>query len=671
MHLNLRFKSIKTKLMLLFGGLTLIICSGISFFCYLRSTDAMKSLVDESLLQMARESAKVVQSRVENQLDILEALASTEILIDDSTSLDEKLAFLQNEVETNDYLRLGITDLEGNARYTDGSTADLRDREYVKKALAGERAVSDPLVSKIDGSLVLMYAVPIKDGNVIKGVLLGARDGNSLSDIVSDISYGLEGYAFIINQEGTTIAHPNKDNVVNMDNIFENAKSDPGLAEFAQLQQYMIEGQEGTGQYTYQGVTKYMGYAPVPDTTWSIGITAPKTEVMERIDAMAEVVFYICCLFLVGGLIIVFLFATSISKPLRGIAQFLSVVATGDLTGEVPAKLLKQEDEIGLLAKTLNTTQHSIRDMIGVVSEKSIEMEQVLASINDKMSLLNKDIEEISAVTEEVSAGTEETASSTEEISATSEQLEKAARDIAARAQESSATANNISQMAAEMKENAVASVQNASEIYGRVKKDLENALEKSKSVEKINELSESILEITSQTNLLALNAAIEAARAGEAGRGFAVVAEEIRKLAEGSNNAVETIKEVTAEVLEAVESLAAGSNEIMKFIDQRVVKDYNNLVKTGEDYSQSSVTIKDMISDFSATSEELLASIDNLVKALDEISRASSEGAEGTAHIAQGSAHILQIASEISELTGSAKRNSELLKDSVTQFKV
>jgi len=666
-----QLNSIRSKLAVLFGLLVLIVSIGLGGISYITFSRAMKDAINQSLSQVAREAAKVVQSRVESQFNALEALAELDSIKSDTVTLEEKLALLQSEAERSGHLRIGIADPSGKTVYTNGSTADLADRAHFQKAMAGERAVSEPIVSKIDGNIILTYAVPIKNGNTVTGVLMAARDGNELSEMINDIYTGEKGSAFMINKSGTIIAHEDKENVLNMVNFIEQAQEDPALQSIADLEQQMLEGKEGTGEYVYEDATYCAGYAPVAETSWSIAVTSPKAEVMNTVFTTYKQMVIMACTFFILGLGLTLLIATKITNPIRSAAEFLNVVATGDLTREVPEKLLRRKDETGILAKAMQTMQESIKQMVEEVAGKSLEMGRVLVSITEVMTQLNQSIEEISATAEEVSAGTEETASSTSEISAHTEQIEKAAEDIAGKAQNSTLTVSNISRMAEEMKENAITSAQNAGEMYDRVKKDLEIALEQSKTVSKINELSESILEITSQTNLLALNAAIEAARAGEAGRGFAVVAEEIRKLAESSSNAVATIKEVTAEVLGAVQQLASSSHEVMEFFDQQVMKDYHSLVKTGEEYSESSVGIKDMISEFSATSEELLASVQNMVSALDQIAKAANEGAEGTSKIAQESANILQISEQVDKLAESAKEKAEHLIDSVSKFKV
>ena len=199
----------------------------------------------------------------------------------------------------------------------------------------------------------------------------------------------------------------------------------------------------------------------------------------------------------------------------------------------------------------------------------------------------------------------------------------------------------------------------------------MKNSIVLSKDVENINELSESILAITSQTNLLAFNAAIEAARAGVAGKGFAVVADEIRKLAEGSKNTVSRIQEVTKIILEGVNDLLSSSSEIMEFIDKKVLDDYESLVSTSEEYSKSSFIINDMVNEFSSTSEELLASMQNMVKAIDEIAIAANEEAEGATNIAQEVSAITEMSDHVIKLADTAKERSELLLKAVSKFNI
>lgn len=667
----LKLKSIKTKLSLYYGALLLIICIGFGVISYIASSNAILASINESLGQIAEEDAKIVAEGMKVQLNALEALAETEFLKSDTLTLDEKLGLLKSEVKRSGHIDLTIADVSGYAKDTNGASYSLSDREYFMRGLSGESAISDPIVSKVTDSIILCYAVPIKDGNRVKGVLVATRDGNALSDFTDDMEYGENGQVFMINKEGTTIANKDRNLVIEMDNVIESVKNNPELKSLAELENQMIEGKKGVGEYTYKGITKYMGFAPVEGTSWSLAITAPKSEVMAKVNLLAKTMITVSIVFIGVGIAITLLISRNITSPIKTATNYLNVVATGDFTGEIPPHLLKLNDETGVLAKAINTMQESIKNIIVEVNNESSNVSQMLININKDMEQLNKSIEDISATTEELSAGTEETAASTEEMNATSVEIEKAIEAIAKKAEEGAITASDVSNMSEEMKRKAVSSKEEAIEIYGKTKDDLKMAIEQSKAVNKINELSEAILEITEQTNLLALNAAIEAARAGEAGRGFAVVADEIRKLAESSKNSISRIQEVTNVIFKAVNALSSSATVIIEFVDRKVLSDYDDLVNSSEQYSLNSVNINDMVTDFSATSEELLASMQNMVKAIDEISSAANEEAYGATNIAQESSAIRQMSDNVIKLTKMAREKSDLLIKSVSKFRM
>ena len=238
---------------------------------------------------------------------------------------------------------------------------------------------------------------------------------------------------------------------------------------------------------------------------------------------------------------------------------------------------------------------------------------------------MNESIEEISATTEELSAGTEKTAASSEEMNTITLEVEKAIKSIASKAQEGAATVSRVSLMSEEMKLKAVSSKQETLDAYGRTKVNLQNAIEQAKAVNQINELSNTILEITSQTNLLALNAAIEAARAGEAGKGFAVVADEIRNLAEDSKSSASRIQEVTNLILSAVNALSASSMDIVEF----------------------------------------------MVQAITQINASANEGVLGASNIAKKSEVIVQMAENVVNLANKSNEKSQTLIKIVKQFKI
>ncbi|MHB1393947.1 MAG: methyl-accepting chemotaxis protein [Clostridia bacterium] len=360
-----------------------------------------------------------------------------------------------------------------------------------------------------------------------------------------------------------------------------------------------------------------------------------------------------------------------ISKRINAITKHLKLIETGDFRGKLVASCLNCRDELGVIARSIDSMQNSIKGIVAQVVNESNEVSRIVDNVNVYISELNQNLEEVSATTEQLSASMEETAASTEEMNSTSVEIENACEDIAGRAQKGTESASEISTRAVKLKDNAIKSQKNASDLYLGVKRKLELALEKSKAIDQVGELSTAILQITEQTNLLSLNAAIEAARAGEAGKGFAVVANEIRKLAEDSKNSATEIQKVTEIVTASVDNLKASSSELLSFIDKQVIKDYGILVDTGEQYSNDGSFVNELVGDFSATSEELLASIQNLIRSITEVSNAANEGAEGINDIAKKGTTILEKSNAILKEINDAKGNVDVLSGAVSAFKV
>ncbi len=664
-------KSIKTKVIVYIGGLLLLVCVGFGVISYTTSSKALLTSVEESLPQLALQTAKVIESRVQGQLSNLESLANNDTIQDTGANWEKKLHILNDEIDRNKYTRIGIADKNGKLLYSDGSNVDISDIDYFKKAMSGEKSVTDPIVSKVDGSLALIYAVPIKNNNQVVGVLIAVKDGYLLCDIIGDITFGKTGKAFMINKKGTTIAHTNKDLVKAMDNDFENIKKDPKLQSLVELEKKMIEGKMGVGQYQYDGVVKYLGFAPVANTEWSVAVAAPKTEVLSGLNILQSVTLIASILFLLISLCGGYIIASAVSKPITSIGEHLKVIATGDFTNEISPKLMNIKDELGMLAKSTDIMQRSVREVVRGVAIESKNVSESISSASSSMYDLNVEIEEVSATTEELSAGMEETAASTEELYATSSEIEKGVEAIADKAQEGATSAAEINKRATELRENFLLSQQNALKIFLDVRIKLEKALEESKAVEQIETLADAILQITSQTNLLALNAAIEAARAGEAGKGFAVVADEIRKLAEDSKSTVTQIQRITKQVTYSVDNLTTSSNSLLAFVATDVDNDYKTMLDATEKYQKDAEFVDNLVTDFSATSEELAVSIANVIKAINEITSATNEGAEGTNVIAQKTGIVAQKANDVMGHARISKECSNKLIKMVEKFKI
>ena len=369
--------------------------------------------------------------------------------------------------------------------------------------------------------------------------------------------------------------------------------------------------------------------------------------------------------------VLVAMIALDIIHSVRNISASINVIAGGDFVQKVPKKLVNRKDDFGNLAKTLEGMRHSLRGLLAQVKNESVNIDHVVESIDANVFTLNSEIEDVSATTQELAASTEETAASADQINSMTQQIDDAAREIATRAQNGATEAEDIHKRASQSKTNAVENRQKMEQMLAEIRSSLQKALEDAKVVEKIGILADSILNITGQTNLLALNASIEAARAGDAGRGFAVVAEEIRVLAEQSQEAVANIQAVTENVSSAVGNLAKDSNRLLDYVDQDVVENFALFEQMADDYNADATKVNELVSDFSATSEELLASINSISEAIDGITLASNDSAAGTTNIAQKTVSIVNESSEVMKSAKVAEQSAEELRKNVDNFKI
>ena len=263
----------------------------------------------------------------------------------------------------------------------------------------------------------------------------------------------------------------------------------------------------------------------------------------------------------------------------------------------------------------------------------------------------------------------EETAASSEEMNAMSHEIESAAKSIAERSQDGANEADEIRERAVKIKIDTDETDRRTRSIHEEINESLTKALEDIKVVDQINVLAKSIMDITGQTNLLALNASIEAARAGEAGKGFAVVADEIRVLAEQSKAAVAHIQEVTGNVTAAVENLANDAERLLEFVGNDVVESLGGFAEMANSYNSDAANVDSLVTDFSASSEQLLASINGVMDAISDVSKTATEGATGTTDIAEKVGNVVQEAEAIKQKAETTYHSAEKLQKNVERF--
>lgn len=539
----------------------------------------------------------------------------------------------------------------------------LKERSWYSAAAANKRVtITNPYIDAGSGKMVVSVSTPLLDDS---GKLIGVASADiSIEQITTALgafNYKGNGYAVLVDETGTFIYHPNPDN------ILLKKMADLG-GSWKAVGDKMLQWGSNVIRTDIDGEPSYVSYSPAVANQWSVALIVPQKHAELELKRF-ELIFFLSIIASIAVLsVLLYLVSGSILKQIPLLTAAFGQAKAGDLS--VRARVTAG-GEIGMLAEGFNDMIASQQSLIQEIMHSSQSISVAVGNTEQNVFVLDGSITDISGVTEELSAGLQQTAASMEEMNASTTQIEAAINGIARKAQEGAEAAGEINVRAEQLKERAWESRTQADTVYGLSEEKLRTAIEQSGSISQISTLTGAILEIAAQTNLLSLNASIEAARAGEAGRGFAVVAEEIRKLADNSREAVTEIQGVTGAVIEAVSNLVEAAESMLGFMDSQVKKDYDAMQETGERYSEDARYVEELVTDFSATSEELLASIQSMLTAITETGSATNEGAEGAGVIAAGAEQIIGRSGSIVAEMEEIKLSSAQLLNAVSRFKV
>lgn len=364
------------------------------------------------------------------------------------------------------------------------------------------------------------------------------------------------------------------------------------------------------------------------------------------------------------------LISGSIVRGLKKTVLQAELLAAGDFSRRLDDKVLARKDEIGELAVAFDTMSSQLKDLIRKISNNSMEVSSSSEELSATVEEVNAQVQTVSTATMEISAGMEETSAAVEEISSSGHQILSSSQRLVEEARSGDASAREITERALALKEGAESSRKEAHEQYLKRQQQIRESLERARVIEEIRVMSDSIQSIADQINLLALNAAIEAARAGEHGRGFAVVADEVRKLAEESSGAVSEINGLVAQVNRAFGEVSENSQGLLSFIDNKVIADYDTLVKTGQQYLEDAQFVRRTMDSFNHLSGDIGAAIGQINQAIESVSSAVTQAAAGSADIAENIAEVSRAVEEVSGVATTQARLAEDLNTAASGFR-
>lgn len=421
----------------------------------------------------------------------------------------------------------------------------------------------------------------------------------------------------------------------------------------------VIEQVLGNGQ-TFVGVTQILGtdamtrYEPIYDASenvvgmWFVGVYVDSME-EEILGAMQSLMGIIAITILIA-IPFAYLIGVTIAKGIKRVEDKIKTMEEGGFDFEYSSKELSGKDELAIIARSTSHMKDTIAKIVAIIKQDTSSLRKQSQETLEDVAHINQDLGRISEATEELSASMQETTAFTEELSSATVEMEHEIASMKEKAEEVSNLSVEIRGRAERLNMQSDQSKATALDVYTKTNEQLRHSIENAKSIEKIKELTTTILKITAKTNLLAINASIEAARAGEAGKGFAVVADQICVLADSSKEAVTSITEITELVSLAVNSVVEDSKKLLEFVDGEVMQDYDMLSDTAIQYHNDADSVYQSVTEIVDSTQNLYQKVTQLTSGIEQVTTAALHGAEGTLEIAEQISDIAAKAEDVKD---------------------
>lgn len=692
-------KSIKTKI-----TLSILLCALISsvFVGFLSISDSRKvsnENAEQILALTAKQKSIEIESMItaiEQSVDTLSSLALEKLDFSKFPDNDSYVTAYTDSI-MNDVLKFGentsgaitayvrynpdFTDPISGIFYTRSSTAEdftsitptdftMYDKAdlthvgwYYIPVQNGAPLWMDPYLNENINVFMISYVVPLYVDGTSVGIIGMDIDFSTLTDMVFETGVFPSDYAFLYNADGLITAHPSLETGTDLSAI-------DGLESIRTS--LLDSGKAGTTLHFHSdGAAETLVFYPLSNGMY-LALCSLDSEIRTSANQLSLQILIAIFVCMVICVVLSLIISYNIANPIRLITDIVRQSSELNFCKtEHGAQLHRQRDETGVMAAAVSELRQVLRDMVG-------DMEQIETTILANVSHLDKIMQENnsvsednSATTQELAAGMEETSASTLSIANNVSDIKENASGILSLSVEGQSTSQQVLERAKQLRDTTITSSDKTMTVYETMKGRIIEAVERSKAVAKINELTDDIRQISSQTNLLALNANIEAARAGEAGRGFAVVATEIGALANQTFHTVDGINEIVAEVNQSVSGMSECLRTIMEFLEKTVVTDYDSFKEVGIQYEEDANSFTASMTQIHDEVTQLTQRINEIADTINNVSDTINQSSEGINLIAEKSSEAVAKTIEGYQLVQECKESVSKLKEITGQFQV
>ncbi len=573
------------------------------------------------------------------------------------------------EAEFNEYLRdnssyteVSVYNKNGEFVTSSGAKDGRVDAPYYVNAVlsTGLPAQSDIITEGVDKPSVIC-AIPLDNSGSIFGVICVTVPAKVITADLGEINIqDIESsFAYLVSPQGYIIYHPEDEYI---GKIIGNET----------IRGFLSQGNVASAiiDFNFDGSDKIAGLATSAANNWMLVIQANKAELLSPINRLTIIALIILAVTMAVLAAVVFLISAGITRPIKVLTRSINNIAELDFRDDKKVhELGGRLDETGEMSRAIDHMQSHIKEIIGMINDASLKIAGSSDTLNGIATSLNDCASDNSAVSEELAAGMEQTSGMTTSIYNEVEYIKQKTEAISKRSQETIELSKGIVARATDAKNTTGKASDNTKSLYHEVSREARTAIEQSRAVNKINDLTQDIMNIADQTSLLAINASIEAARSGEYGKGFAVVANEISHLAAQSSDTVSDIVEIVREVTSAVNSIEKCLDKTLSFLESSVMRDYDEFIQISGEYNSDAESFSDTIKGICGNIDELQNATGQIAEAISKINSTISESTNGITGIAQRATDVVTLSSDTYDKVQDNVNMANMLKEIVDKF--